>query len=390
MRFDRGDSGGGDELLGADLVGTVDRSGSRHAAIVGNDVDGLPADGAVGPLGLPLHDELVAAEHTGPMLDGTDDPLHEERVSADVRVGDDDDRARVLQAGGVLAVDDVGPGEAAIGAGGKHVRQRREVQEHEEDGSAEHPEDTALKSGHGGDSMNGDLGPSRAEGPEEGLVIPRWMKAAGTGLVLVIAAAMAFAILQPIKVLPRLRLAPGYALVSADGELVNSEAARGTVTLYTFAPTTCGDECDRIDATMAEVRDRVAADVELEGTEFRLITIALDQAGPEDLAAAAAASGADGSVWQWLAGEEAAVRTIVGGGFRRFYETEADGSIRFDPGYVLVDGAGIVRGEYRYQTLADDADKIVDHIGVLADEIRYANGATAVAYEAAHLFLCYP
>ena len=60
------------------------------------------------------------------------------------------------------------------------------------------------------------------------------------------------------------------------------------------------------------------------------------------------------------------------------------------PGYILVDGSGVVRGDYRYQTLADDGDKLVRHIDILASELRYADGSAAVAYEAAHLFLCYP
>ena len=59
-------------------------------------------------------------------------------------------------------------------------------------------------------------------------------------------------------------------------------------------------------------------------------------------------------------------------------------------GFLLVDGNGVLRGDYRYQTLADDADKLVRHIGLLGAEIRNSDGASAVAYEAAHLFLCYP
>ena len=60
------------------------------------------------------------------------------------------------------------------------------------------------------------------------------------------------------------------------------------------------------------------------------------------------------------------------------------------PGTCSADGTGVIRGEYRYQTLASDADKLVHHVDILAAEVRNASGATAVAYEAAHLFLCYP
>ena len=37
-----------------------------------------------------------------------------------------------------------------------------------------------------------------------------------------------------------------------------------------------------------------------------------------------------------------------------------------------------------------DADKIIRHLDVLAEEVRNAKGAATLAYEAAHFFLCYP
>lgn len=217
------------------------------------------------------------------------------------------------------------------------------------------------------------------------------MKFAGGLFGVLIVAAIAFAVFEPIQVLPRIRLAPGYALAGADGEVVTSEGARGEVTLYTFAPTDCGDRCDEMFRTMREVGARIDAEVDLAETDFQLVTIALDPIESSDtLAAAARASGADGDTWRWLGGDEASIRNIVGAGFGRYYETSADGDITFDPGYVLVDGLGVVRGDYRYQTLAEDADKLLRHVQILGEEIRYADGAAAVAYEAAHLFLCYP
>ena len=50
----------------------------------------------------------------------------------------------------------------------------------------------------------------------------------------------------------------------------------------------------------------------------------------------------------------------------------------------------MIRGEYRYQTNASDADKIVRHLDVLGEEVRNSHGAASLAYEAAHFFLCYP
>lgn len=206
-----------------------------------------------------------------------------------------------------------------------------------------------------------------------------------------VVAALAFAIFEPIQVLPRIRLAPGYGLVAEDGSFVSSEDARGAVTLYSFAPTDCGERCDSMFATLARVQDRVADEIDLGDTDFRIVTIALD--GVEDpavLARAATEAGADGERWRWYGGDEATTRTVVAQGFRRWYEPAEDGGVDFDPAFVLVDGNGLIRGDYRYQTLAADDDKFVRHAAILAEEIRNADGATALAYEAAHLFLCYP
>ena len=201
---------------------------------------------------------------------------------------------------------------------------------------------------------------------------------------------MAFAIIQPIKVLPRIRVAPGFAFVDQAGERFTSETARGTVTLYAFAPIDCPGSCKAIFDTIDEVTARVPLETDLGDVDFQVVTIALaDDPTPDALRDAAAVTGADGTTWRWVGGEWDRVRTVVGAGFRRYFERTDDGTIDFDPGFVLVDGNGVVRSEYRYQTLASDADKIVRQVGVLGDEIRLSNGAASIAYEAAHLFLCY-
>ena len=203
-------------------------------------------------------------------------------------------------------------------------------------------------------------------------------------------AILVFAIVQPVKVLPRIRLAPGYALTDQAGQPFTSETARGSVTLYSFAPTDCDEACDDLFATMREVRDRAVDEVDLGDVDLNLVTIARDDdPDPEALAAAAAASGADGESWRWVGGEWDRIRTVVGAGFERYVGEGADGEIEFDAGFAIVDGSGVIRSETRYQTISDDADKLVRHLGVLGDELRYAHGPAAAAYEAAHLFLCY-
>lgn len=202
-------------------------------------------------------------------------------------------------------------------------------------------------------------------------------------MLLVALGAMAFAILQPIQVLPRIRLAPGYALLDQSGEVVTSEDGRGVISLYTFVPADCGDRCDAVHATMAEVQDRVGREVDLGGAPFRLVTIVLDPGVDTDvIASAREQAGAD---WTWLAGSERQVENVVGLGFRR--STSIDD---FTPSYAIVDGWGMIRGEYRYQTLADDPDKLTRHIGVLGSELRNKRGLVSFVYEAAHAFQCYP
>lgn len=203
---------------------------------------------------------------------------------------------------------------------------------------------------------------------------------------------MAFAAFEPIQVLPRMHLAPGYAATDQSGQVVTSEDSRGAVTLYTFAWAGCGEECESLDDTMRTVRDRVAAEVDLGETPFRLVTMSFDPArdDPAALAAAAAESGADGDVWRWAAPDAAIARTVIGSGFRAFFEQQDDGDFRFDPVFVLVDGWGVVRGEYRYATLAGTDDRIVRHVDILGQELRNSSGVRSLAYEAAHLFLCYP
>lgn len=221
--------------------------------------------------------------------------------------------------------------------------------------------------------------------------MPRSLVALAVVVCVVIGAAVVFSVAEPVQVLPRRSLAPGYALVDQSGAAYSSESGRGAVSVYTFAPARCGDRCDEQWATLDEIRRRTTERFDELDTDLRLVTVALEpDVGPDDLRAAATASGADGDTWRWVGGDETMVRTMVGEGFATWFEIAADGSVDVDPVYVIVDGNGIIRGEYRYRTIADDGDKISRHLGILADEIEFSRGAAALAYEAAHLFSCYP
>lgn len=200
---------------------------------------------------------------------------------------------------------------------------------------------------------------------------------------------MAFAIFEPVQVLPRIRLGPGFALVDQTGAAYTSEDGRGNVTLYSFAPADCGADCEAMFETMRRVSDR-AASIDLAGADFRLVTVALDTADPAELRAAAEASGADGDRWRWVGGEPSVLDDVVGRGFRVFFDDSDGAEVDFDPVFVILDGAGLIRGEYRYASLVSDTERLTRHVSILGEELRNAVGATALVYEAAHVFLCYP
>lgn len=207
--------------------------------------------------------------------------------------------------------------------------------------------------------------------------------------VLLVAGVFVFAIFQPIKVLPRIRLAPGFSLVDQDGQRLTSEDLRGKVVLYNFLYTGCGAECDQLNATMQEVQQRLEG-MDLGGLPVQFVTISFDPDDtPEALRRYADGLGADTSQWRFATGDSDRLKALIGGGFEAYYAPDGEGGFQFDPTFVLVDGWGIIRGKYRYQVAVPDSDRILRHIGVLAEEVQKATGANKLIYEAAHLFLCY-
>lgn len=210
-------------------------------------------------------------------------------------------------------------------------------------------------------------------------------------LALIVVSAFAFKILQPIQVLPRMQLSPAFSLTDQSNERLTSEDLRGRFVLYTFTYTHCPAPCYNINDTMQEVQSRLN-EVILDGIEVAFVTISIDpdRDTPEVLNAYAQSINADLTQWQFgTTTNKALLKTIIGSGFETYYEDKGKGNFAFDPSFVLVDGWGIVRAEYRYQTEVSRADRILRHLGVLAEEVRNSTGSAKLAYEAAHLFLCY-
>jgi protein SCO1/2 len=212
-----------------------------------------------------------------------------------------------------------------------------------------------------------------------------------TIVIILVGGAFAFKVFQPVQVLPRIRLAPGFLAIDQDGERLTNEDLRGQLVLYNFTYTNCADGCEQMDQTMREIQNQLDT-LELGDIEVRLVTFSFDpeRDTPEVLQTYAQSAGADPELWRFATiADSSLMKYVIGGGFEAYYEANEDGSFLFDPAFILVDGWGIVRGEYRYQTITSDSERILRHVGVVAEEVNNSKGANSIAYEAAHYFLCY-
>lgn len=208
---------------------------------------------------------------------------------------------------------------------------------------------------------------------------------------LIVLSAFAFKVFQPIQVLPRMRIAPAYSFTDQSGQSLTSETLRGKFVLYSFTYTNCPPPCYNTNDTIKEIQSRLG-EVDLGDIPVAFVTISVDpeRDTPDVLKAYGETLGADFNTWMFATTEnKSLLKTVVGSGFETYYEDKGNGQFALDPGYVLVDGWGIIRSEYRYTTEVSDADRILRHLGVLADEVQNSTGSTKLAYEAAHLFLCY-
>lgn len=215
-----------------------------------------------------------------------------------------------------------------------------------------------------------------------------WLKALYLLLGTAAAGTLAFAIFQPIKVLPRITLAPGLALVDQAGQRFTSESLRGQIVLYNFAFAQCAAPCAARQAALREVQTQLDG-LDTGGLPVRLVTLSVDPAHdtPAVLAEWAAREGADPQRWRFATGDPALLKAAVGAGFQLYYGPAADGQLQVDPLLVLVDGWGILRAEYR--TATPDVSRLLRDIQLVVTEARQSTGVGRYAYEAAHLFLCY-
>ncbi len=200
---------------------------------------------------------------------------------------------------------------------------------------------------------------------------------------------LAFVIFRPILVLPRITLAPGYALTDQDGKRLTNEDMRGKLVLYNITHTSCEPPCRPTSQTMQEVQARLG-ELENNSVPIEFVTISLDpdKDTPQVLREYAAALDADLEQWHFVSGPIDRLKLIVGGGFDVYFDHKEDGRLVYDPALMLVDGFGILRAEYI--TGDPGADQILADLNLILEEVEKSEGANKVAYEAAHLFMCYP
>lgn len=212
-------------------------------------------------------------------------------------------------------------------------------------------------------------------------------------LALPIVAVMAFAIFQPIQVLPRISLAPGYSFTDQNGARFTNEDLRGKLVLYNFTAARCAAPCVQTTPYFRELQAQLeGVDTRDLPLEFVTISVDPDHDTPAVLTKFADANGADTSRWHFITGEPTQLKNVIGAGFSTYFHSPSDGQghddIIVDPVFALVDGWGILRAVYRTST--PDPAIVQRDLGLVAKEVTNSQGVNRYAYEAAHLFLCYP
>ncbi|GIV68896.1 SCO family protein [Caldilinea sp.] len=208
-------------------------------------------------------------------------------------------------------------------------------------------------------------------------------------LAIPLLAVIVFAVAQPIKVVPRIGLAPGFILTDMHGRQLTNEDLRGQIVIYNFTTTSCEAPC--IDtAPIMQALQEFVKQLDTGGIPVTLVTISLDpeRDTPERLQAYARRLNADPARWHFVTGSPERLKQVVGGGFELYYTQDEHGVFHFAPMLAIVDGNGILRA--RYKRGLEDVAIAERDLMLMLEEARNSSGAAGLVYEAAHLFLCYP
>ena len=210
---------------------------------------------------------------------------------------------------------------------------------------------------------------------------------------LLVVGVISFATFRPILVLPRIRLAPGFSFQKLfnSNSLYNDEL-RGGLTLYTFTFSECLNDanCPQNLEALSELYDTYSTITPEDPEAFltlNMVTVLLDK----ELSSFEIDEGTISENWHIVHGDELQTRYVVGQGFQVFYAEKGEGGREanyVNPKIVLVDGLGMIRGEYRRGF--PEPVILTRDVNLLQEEFLNRQGVNRIGYEAAHLFVCYP
>jgi len=208
-------------------------------------------------------------------------------------------------------------------------------------------------------------GPSIAR---RALVVALVLVAAGAAL-----AALLLARGQRRALPPILGAVPDFTLTERSGQPLRRADLAGGPWIANFVFTRCSGMCPALSARMADVRHRVAD----AGLRARFVSFSVDPTHdtPEVLREYAARVGAAGDDWLFLTGTRAALYDLIGTGFRLSVDERPASAVAAEGGeliahsdrFVLVDGAGHIRGYY-HGLDAGMPDEMVRDLAALAGE----------------------
>ncbi len=171
--------------------------------------------------------------------------------------------------------------------------------------------------------------------------------------------------------LPVLSQVPDFVLTERSGRSISLADFKGGVWVADFIFTTCAGPCPLMSRHMAGLEDRLG------GRDVRLVSFTVDpeRDTPEILAEYAKRYGADPDRWLFLTGEKQALYDMIRDGFLLAIDDGAlspdgkpgPGIITHSVKFVLIDGAGRIRGYYSGEE-DDVAEKILPDIDRLLAE----------------------
>lgn len=213
-----------------------------------------------------------------------------------------------------------------------------------------------------------------------------WVRIAVAFASVLALATASFAVLQPVQVLPRLQPIPPFSLVDASGQTVKATDLAGSLAVVGFLAAS-DPTAPKVVRQLREFEQglpRVGLPVRLV-----LITVDPERDTPEVLREFARDHGIAPGTWHILTGTVENVKLTVGSGFGVYFAPDPQGGRTplYDRVLIIVDENGVMRGRYPSTDL--EQERLSNHVALLRKESA-SSGAARVAYEAAHLFMCFP